>query len=555
MLVLLTLLVPGLLLGGQAAAAPDPDRGPTSDRSVTDSATDRATDRAEDRTPPRDRAVRLAGGQTDQPPVAARQLAEQVLAEAQRLMARKPREEAAATLEQGRDITLLLRELWLRQEDLSSEDQVAARSLQIRPATNRSSCAESWGNTAPVCVHWSDSGAHAASEAYAQQTLQTMTHVHNTYAAAGYRSPKDDRGLAGQTDARPDIYLQDLAPQGFYGYCTIDQGRPQPAPDRYDVPAFCVLDNDYRPGQYGTRHTPTEFLQATAAHEYFHAVQFAYDATEDHWFMEGSATWAEDYVYDAINDNLQYLRHSPLTAPRVSMDYADARNGLLKYGTWIFFRYLSERYPDSAGGLPTVVRELWERADSSRGSRYDAWSTKAVHAELSSHGTSLRAAFAHFSAINRHPRRSYEEGAANRYPAARPADRTVLRRPGAGVTRTYSVDHLASATHRFVPRRLSGRHTKLRVAVDLPARRIGTAAVLTVYRKDGRISTWFVRINRRGNGVKKVAFSNRSVKYVDLTLVNASARMRCWQYTSYSCAGVPVHDNQRETLSARVVRR
>ena len=45
----------------------------------------------------------------------------------------------------------------------------------------------------------------------------------------------------------------------------------------------------------------------TAAHEFFHAVQFAYDAADDQWFMESTATWMEDEIYDDVNDNLQYL--------------------------------------------------------------------------------------------------------------------------------------------------------------------------------------------------------------------------------------------------------
>ena len=49
-------------------------------------------------------------------------------------------------------------------------------------------------------------------------------------------------------------------------------------------------------------------LQVTAAHEYFHLVQFGYDINEDGWIMESTATWAEDEVFDSINDNAQYLR-------------------------------------------------------------------------------------------------------------------------------------------------------------------------------------------------------------------------------------------------------
>ena len=56
-----------------------------------------------------------------------------------------------------------------------------------------------------------------------------------------------------------------------------------------------------------TASQPINALRVTAAHEFFHAIQFAYDVKEDLWFMEGSATWVEDEVYDSINDNYQFL--------------------------------------------------------------------------------------------------------------------------------------------------------------------------------------------------------------------------------------------------------
>ena len=127
----------------------------------------------------------------------------------------------------------------------------------------------------------------------------------------------------------------------------------------YDTSAYCAFDDNFTEF---TGQSPTENLQVTAAHELFHAVQFAYDYFEDGWFMEATATWAEDEVYDDVNDNRQYLPESPLGQPGQPMDQFI---GLRQYGDWIFFRYLTERFPKSRGGLPVVVREIWERADGS----------------------------------------------------------------------------------------------------------------------------------------------------------------------------------------------
>ena len=80
-----------------------------------------------------------------------------------------------------------------------------------------------------------------------------------------------------------------------------------------------MLDNDYSRGEFPT-NTPEENLQVTAAHEYFHAVQFGYDVAEDGWVMEATATWAEDELYDGVNDNVQYLRSGPMSLPHGSLD-------------------------------------------------------------------------------------------------------------------------------------------------------------------------------------------------------------------------------------------
>jgi hypothetical protein len=131
--------------------------------------------------------------------------------------------------------------------------------------------------------------------------------------------------------------------------------------------------------------------------------------------MEATATWAEDEVYDDINDNRQYLPVSPISQPQQPLDqFGDS---FRQYGEWIFFRYLSERFPTAQGELPVIVRRMWERADSSRGPRYDHYSIKAVSKELASLGTDLRRVYAQFGAANRQPGRHYEEG--SHYPKAK----------------------------------------------------------------------------------------------------------------------------------------
>ena len=109
------------------------------------------------------------------------------------------------------------------------------------------------------------------------------------------------------------VELTDLGSSGFYGYCAAVSGGARSV-------AECGLDNNFDPRQYGA--PAYDSLRVTAAHEFFHAIQFNYDTTDDDWFMEGTAVWVEDQVYDGINDYLNYLPYSALAQPQVPADTA-----------------------------------------------------------------------------------------------------------------------------------------------------------------------------------------------------------------------------------------
>jgi len=354
--------------------------------------------------------------------------------------------------------------------------------------------------------------------------------------AAGYKAPEPDGTLGGNN--KVDIYLANVGPEGLYGYCDSDKPFPDPNPGPYDGWAYCVFDNDYAPSEFGTTNTPIQNLKVTAAHEFFHAVQFAYDYYEDHWFMEATATWAEDELFDGVDDNVQYLPFGPLGRPAVPLDKFV---GLHQYGDWIFFRYLTERLTKSQNGLPTLVRQMWRRADgSSTGA--DDYSIQAVRKVLKTRGVSFTAQFARFADANRRPRSSYSEGAANAYPKAPLGSFTRSR--GFDVA---TLDHMSSATRRFVPK---GSATRLHVGVDLAPASTSPRAIVSVYRRSGAVQTSFITLDRQGNGSRSVPFSKSSISRVEVTLVNASTRFtNCFKVaTPYSCSGRPRDEN----LKARV---
>lgn len=439
------------------------------------------------------------------------------------------------------DLTLALRDLALARPALDPPGKKRAAIALSRPVT------DAQVENGSVVVHYAK--AQTTPE-QAQATLATVTQVRDAYLAAGFRAPRTD-GVAGG-DTRFDVYVTDLTKTSAYGYCASDQPEPTtPTAGRADRWAFCVLDDDYV--GYPGASTPTQLRQVTVAHEYFHAVQYAYDAGEDGWFMEGTAAWAEDYLFDSVDDNLQYLPFSALASPRTSLDRFED-SGFRQYGSWIFFRWLSERMPTAQGGLPTIVRDFWAAADSTRGNAPRQYSLNAVASVLKQRGMPLPQALALFADANRRPATSYAEGAS--YPAAPIVADLALSRRGESTSRSLRLDHLSSATTRFVPQGLRGRKTKLRIVLDMAAKKRGSVAVVSTYRTDGTVKTRQVELDGRGDGRMRVPFSSRDVAAVEVTMVNASKRFAdCYAFsTKFSCYGRPLDQDVPQRVRA-VVRR
>lgn len=455
------------------------------------------------------------------------------------------------------EATLALRDLALTRADLPADRQDEAAAHLARPTDGNADPFGAGYQTAEappkcsavVCVHYVTTTADKAAPAFADLALASVTAVHEQYVAAGYRAPKGDGARGG--DARPDIYLADIGGDGLYGYCTSDEPAAALNTKPWDTWAYCVLDNDYAPAQFAS-NTPIENLQVTAAHEYFHAVQFGYDVAEDQWFLEATATWAEDELYDNVDDNLQYLPNGPMSKPGQPMDRF-ANN--FSYGAWVFFRHLTERHRAEIGPMPSLVRDMWVKADGAAGAP-DQYSLEAISSVLRSRGTTLAQSFGKFSAANRRPS-SYDEGRANRYPKAPLAGRARLS-PGQPTSRAFTrrLDHLTSATYQFTPSpRLRRPSWRLRLVLDLAPKARGSVAVVTINQKAGPTRVLSVPLNGRGNALETVPFSTNQVRSVEVTVANAGDRFRCYRGTAFSCQGAPLDDGQVLRLQGRLVRR
>ena len=128
----------------------------------------------------------------------------------------------------------------------------------------------------------------------------------STSCASGRRPGDRRRG----GDSRFDVYLAELGNRGLFGYCTPER---RVRGERFAASSYCVLDNDFARRQFGEPRGDS--LRVTAAHEFFHAIQFGYDFREDPWLLESTATWIEETFADRVDDNRRYLRFGTVRRP------------------------------------------------------------------------------------------------------------------------------------------------------------------------------------------------------------------------------------------------
>ncbi|WP_148613870.1 MXAN_6640 family putative metalloprotease [Nocardioides rubriscoriae] len=475
------------------------------------------------------------------------------------------RARAIASGDRSGDLTMALREVANTRTALTGADRAAAEALLKRPTDATGDGNLSYDGvpeqtpvcSADICVHYVATGPNAPSPTdadlngvpdFVDTALATLDHVHDTYIAAGYREPLPDGTRGG--NSLIDVYLGELGDDGLYGYCTSDQPETQANSTYYDRWAYCALDNDYSPSEFGTANTPTQNLQVTVAHEYFHATQFAYDRYEDSWLLEATATWAEDEVYDGVDDNLQYLRNSQLTQPRTPLDTFNSTG--FHYGTWSFIRFLTEKFRTKKGALPRLVLDIFLKADGAKG-KPDQYSWQAVNTVLRAKKTTGAAMLGRYAVANRRPAQSYSEGRANRYPVA-PLIGTRKITARRGVRADVRLNHLTTATARVVPQGLTSSRWKLRLALDLAPKVRGSSVLVTSATKSGRITTSTVRLDRQGNAVKRLPFSSSRVAWVEVTLVNGSGRFRCFNGGDFSCQGTSRDNGLAMKFTATAVR-
>ncbi|WP_338768983.1 MXAN_6640 family putative metalloprotease [Bernardetia sp. ABR2-2B] len=201
----------------------------------------------------------------------------------------------------------------------------------------------------------------------------------------GYVAPPSDGSEGGGEDLY-DVYIENLQ-AGFYGYVQEDivvgDNPNSSVIETQAATSWMVVRNNY--DGFGLQN---DALRVTAAHEFFHAIQYGYTSSDEISFFafEGSASWMEEEIYPRVDDNFQYL-DGIFDAPDVAInynendeddpDYFDFR--INWYGSWIYFQYIGENYGKE------VIKTFWENLRSQS-------ELEALDAALITKGTTLKTA-------------------------------------------------------------------------------------------------------------------------------------------------------------------
>ncbi|NUM43662.1 MAG: hypothetical protein HUU38_03065 [Anaerolineales bacterium] len=201
----------------------------------------------------------------------------------------------------------------------------------------------------------------------------------------GWAAPPSDNGLGG--DDRYDIYLEDLD-LSIAGYTSTGDGQyvvfdnpNTPVIEDNAAASYIAIDNDFiEVVEEGLAIEPLDFMRATAAHEFNHAIQFGYDGREPlSWLWESTATWVETMVYPEITNTVFFLEASFKSADSCQVHYGgrdrieDQGNW---YAHWLFLDFLADKYGDD------LIIEMWEQTIT-----HDGY--EALEAALGKYGTNF----------------------------------------------------------------------------------------------------------------------------------------------------------------------
>jgi len=183
-----------------------------------------------------------------------------------------------------------------------------------------------------------------------------------------FTRPPSDANTSGSDHF--DVYIQNL-PLSYYALTYADElvgdNNNSAITEVNAWTSYIEIRNNYS----GFPNTEEENIQVTAAHEFFHSIQFGYDGWDTNyeiWLLEATAVLMEEIVFDDINDCYQYMP-GWFSRPYLALDLDTSHY----YGSFIYFQYIYEHL----GGYETI-RRIFERSIV-----HDSYNHDYSHLEIS----------------------------------------------------------------------------------------------------------------------------------------------------------------------------
>ncbi|MDB4897805.1 MAG: hypothetical protein JWN15_4067 [Firmicutes bacterium] len=220
-------------------------------------------------------------------------------------------------------------------------------------------------------VHYYNSGTDTSTLAYAQELGGYFEQSWSYYSGHGYSLPSSPF----------KVYVKDLG-TGLYGVAYSGGIFSDPYIEVNKNFAWAPPNND-------PAGTAKGAMKVTAAHEFFHQVQYATlsgpSRAGESWWLESTATFMEDEVFDYVNDYYNYL---PTFYSNTNRSLDTIGGG---YETVLINKLLKESYN---GGNADVVKDVMN------GIGLFTSAEESMNAVLTGKGANMKDGFQRFALWN-----------------------------------------------------------------------------------------------------------------------------------------------------------
>ena len=260
-------------------------------------------------------------------------------------------DKSASEIPMLKSATALLAEVRDNWDIFSPDQKLALSSMMARPSKQSNIVSPDgyfrvhYDSTGPEAVPPQDADADLIPD-YVERIALYADSSRRVNDQLGYYSPPQDGGTGG--DDKYDIYLVSILAYG-------GTSPESPGDSSWnDYTSYILVHRNLYgfPPNDDPQGDTIGAQKVTCAHEYFHAVQLAYDfdIQNNLWWMEATATYMEEVVFPEVNDNYSYLPYF-FNYPNRSIHYTN--DDYHMYGAFVWPLYLSERFNAS------VILESW----------------------------------------------------------------------------------------------------------------------------------------------------------------------------------------------------